>query len=998
MRLRSCSFILVLLISAPLLYAERIPVVVSDPLSRESSRLQALDFRLHARCGATLIGTLPAGDLSAFPAEAVALAGIGSNFQQVYQIPSKNLPNDWKTTPPFRVIYAADTWQLVAADAEALIQIAEQGIPFRAISPQPFPGQGFTPTPRQTDDINPFVAVLLDEVSQTSYANYLQTLQDFDTRNTYTPQCDNAALWIQQQFESFGLTVELDTFQIGAYSKYNVIATWAGGVNPDDVYYITAHYDATAGLPVLPETDAPGADDDGSGTALVLECARVISQFDFNNTVRFAIFAGNEQGLVGSEAYVAGLPFTEETYLGVFNADMVGYPGTDPWPPDLVIYTNSDPTSLALTAKVNEAITTFVTGFLQPIAYTDPTMVYADHAPFWDAGIPAILAMEDEVWGTDLNPNYHSNDDLIQYLSMSYALHVLEAILASTADFAVPSGSTEPCLTAGDAVIDDSQGNNNGQIEYGESVYLTIPVSNVGAAGATSVGVTLSESDPYLTFSDWQENYGSIAPGQTVSITNAFAADVSTSVPDEHLFDVTVTMTAGSNSWQSLVQMVAHAPDLVIADVNVDDSVGGNNNGQLEPGESADLEITLQNDGSYQAISLSGTLSEANPDIFVNTSYNYYGNINPGASLMRAYNVTALATAPAYFNVGFSLAYSAAGGWTETDTFSIDVGNIMYTPTGPDAYGYSAYDIYDQPYAPTYQWIEIDPGQGGSGTLLNFTDDDQTLHVNLPFTFVYYGQNAAGISVCSNGWIALGYTEQTDYANSGIPNGAGPPAMIAPLWDDLSPQADGSVSYYHNAAAGLFIVEYYNVRDFYPTWAHYTFEVVFYNPVQHPTTTGDGKILFQYADLDNNTSYTAGIESPDEQTGIQYNFNGYYPSTATPIANARAILFTTGESVPNVTVTLIPYGAPIQIPATGGTFNFNISLYNNETSTIQLDVWCDITLPTGLPYGPVLGPVTVSIGSGGTIERDRFQNVPGSARAGIYHYNAYLGSYPSTIW
>jgi len=136
-------------------------------------------------------------------------------------------------------------------------------------------------------------------------------------------------------------------------------------------------------LPVAPEASAPGADDNGSGAALALECARVISQFDFHKTVRFAFFAGNEQGLIGSEAYAAGLPLPGETYLGAFNADMMGYSGMDLWPPDLVLYSNNTPASQVLANKVMEAAGLFAPTMVQMVLQNDPTMVYSDHAPFW---------------------------------------------------------------------------------------------------------------------------------------------------------------------------------------------------------------------------------------------------------------------------------------------------------------------------------------------------------------------------------------------------------------------------------------------------------------------------------------------------------------------------------------------------------------------------------------------------------------------------------------
>lgn len=102
--------------------------------------------------------------------------------------------------------------------------------------------------------------------------------------------------------------------------------------------------------------------------------------------------------------------------------------------------------------------------------------------------------------------------------------------------------------------------------------------------------------------------------------------------------------------------------------------------------------------------------------------------------------------------------------------------------------------------------------------------------------------------------------------------------------------------------------------------------------------------------------------------------------------------------MPNVTVTLTPYGTPIQIPASGGSFNYNIAATNGETSAQSFDVWCMVTLPNGTPFGPVLGPVNLTLAAAASINRDRTQNVPASAPAGNYTYLAYVGDYPGVVW
>ncbi len=103
-------------------------------------------------------------------------------------------------------------------------------------------------------------------------------------------------------------------------------------------------------------------------------------------------------------------------------------------------------------------------------------------------------------------------------------------------------------------------------------------------------------------------------------------------------------------------------------------------------------------------------------------------------------------------------------------------------------------------------------------------------------------------------------------------------------------------------------------------------------------------------------------------------------------------------TTPDLEVTLTPYGTPIQIPASGGSFDYNIEGSNNGSTAQVADIWCDVTLPNGSSYGPTLGPVqNFNFPGNWSTSRDRTQNVPAGAPAGTYTYNAYVGQYPSYI-
>lgn len=102
------------------------------------------------------------------------------------------------------------------------------------------------------------------------------------------------------------------------------------------------------------------------------------------------------------------------------------------------------------------------------------------------------------------------------------------------------------------------------------------------------------------------------------------------------------------------------------------------------------------------------------------------------------------------------------------------------------------------------------------------------------------------------------------------------------------------------------------------------------------------------------------------------------------------------EQGSNLAIQLDPVNPPIVIPAGGGSFDYNISVTSGSTS-MTFEVWCMATLPNGSPFGPVLGPVSVTLPAGVTIDRDRTQVVPGGAPAGDYTYDAYAGTYPNVV-
>ncbi|MFH1861706.1 MAG: T9SS type A sorting domain-containing protein, partial [bacterium] len=142
-----------------------------------------------------------------------------------------------------------------------------------------------------------------------------------------------------------------------------------------------------------------------------------------------------------------------------------------------------------------------------------------------------------------------------------------------------------------------------------------------------------------------------------------------------------------------------------------------------------------------------------------------------------------------------------------------------------------------------------------------------------------------------------------------------------------------------------------------------------------------------------------GIENQSENDGLQIFFDGSYDVYAASIEAETAIFYTTTSGAPNLFVNLTPAISPVIIPPEGGAIDYNIQVGNNGSSAENADIWCDVTLPTGLHYGPTLGPIVgFNFPASWTTNRNRVQNVPAGARPGEYSLNGYIGIYPATVY
>jgi hypothetical protein len=160
---------------------------------------------------------------------------------------------------------------------------------------------------------NPRVGAIVGQVSMDNLKALIKILQDFQTRLTGTAGCDAAAAFIQDYFHMNGVGAEVQEYPTGGDAE-TVVGELRGSAFPDDIVIVCAHFDSTS---TEPETLAPGADDNASGVAAVMEAARILARYPTDYTIRFLAFSGEEQGLYGSEAYARAAKAANQRIVGV---------------------------------------------------------------------------------------------------------------------------------------------------------------------------------------------------------------------------------------------------------------------------------------------------------------------------------------------------------------------------------------------------------------------------------------------------------------------------------------------------------------------------------------------------------------------------------------------------------------------------------------------------------------------------------------------------------
>jgi hypothetical protein len=288
------------------------------------------------------------------------------------------------------------------------------------------------------------VTGIISGINETSYTHFLEDVlytHDGDNRG-FGAEHDLARTAIYDAFVGYGLTTSLHPFTYGGNTYYNVVGVLPGIETPDSWMVLGAHYDSVGN---------PGADDNASGVAGLLESARVLSGYDFRSSIVFIAFDREEQGLVGSVSFAND--YATQDILGMVSLDMIAYNPEGAYHDYVSVYSGRRLLYPEWRHEVALAIDHLGYG-IRANEHTDVGTSASDHQSFEDEWMPAALVIEDTIFRPSRNPYYHTAQDSVDlpgYLDMSYATEITRAMAGLAANTAgmVPEPGTVAMLLIG---------------------------------------------------------------------------------------------------------------------------------------------------------------------------------------------------------------------------------------------------------------------------------------------------------------------------------------------------------------------------------------------------------------------------------------------------------------------------------------------------------------------------------------------------------------------
>ena len=695
-----------------------------------------------------------------------------------------------------------------------------------------------------------------------------------------------------------------------------------------------------------------------AGAVAVVGTSQSYTHTAFNNIVSMGIF----EGIYTHEAQTAGLALiygkialintypqnpNNNSYLFSSWNNLMGDPLTHLWTKKPSILDNSHLQVIPQSSNYFDVVVNDEEG--RPVSDAIVTLYKNDEY--------LISSTTDNFGRAFFDINYQALGDVI-VTSRRYNC------VPSETSFEITNALPEILLPTDSVTIsDDSQGNSDGLINPGETVEIGFIVENLSNENLEDCYVEVNSNSSSIQILNNTYEFDFLEANSNVQINNILMYIDNIPSENSNSFNLVANINCSGLqvNWSLTIPISIHYGS---ADISLELVSDQNNNMILDPGETAQFKVIATNNGYIDLFDFS-------------VEFNYDGNIidieNTQIGLetlsLTDENDENLITVIASNNsvngaiVNVPISISSSNGYLEELNVNIEIGVVSsIDPLGPDEYGYYIYDESDSNYqwAPIYQWIEIDPDYGGEGTELSINDGGNNLDdsqvLNLPFTFTFYGVEYDRVTVCSNGWIALGETDMTSFRNYPLPGPGGPSPMIAVFWDDLKTTNGGEVLWYYDSIEDYLIIEWSEMRTYTDNDLE-TFQVILFNS-DESTPTGDDEIKIQFKEF-NNTSEgyypvgnydgavvhgqycSVGIENWYGTVGLEYTFNNEYPTSSNILEDESAVFITTRFpsifSQPSLDISDNMIEVVLQ-PEDEQNFDFSIANEGQEESILNYNI------------------------------------------------------------
>lgn len=339
---------------------------------------------------------------------------------------------------------------------------------------------------------NPYYASVVSNCSFDSVETYLNEFTNFGIKELGTTSLDNTKSWIIDKYSEWGYTdIIEDSFVYSNTTTSNVIITKQGSLYPNTYLIIDGHYDTRNG---------PGSNDNGSGTAIILEMARLLKDVETEYSIKFIHFSGEEDGLIGSQHYVDSILIPQnQQILLVYNIDEVG--GVSSMVNDIVVCERDESAPSSNNIASNN-VTNTLAGCIELYSNLATEISYAyasDYMPFQSVGEVVTGLFE-----KNESPFAHTIFDDMSNLDINYIYEISKGALGGALEFAIANEDNTGIVQSNSLVYKVLPNPTKGRIQIqtndyigqimqievtnilGRSIYFTTQVNN----GSTDLDFT----------------------------------------------------------------------------------------------------------------------------------------------------------------------------------------------------------------------------------------------------------------------------------------------------------------------------------------------------------------------------------------------------------------------------------------------------------------------------------------------------------------------------